>query len=186
MKEWFENKTVAIIGNAMSLFDKQYGIEIDEHDVVVRLNKAAMLHTNFDVSISHGKRTDVWIFWNAGEYKKLFSELPNVKKMHAGHQGRYESNVSAVDFLYPISPNYNNLKLKAGEHNNPTTGFIALDWITSCNPLKLDIYGFDWKETPTFTDPNRVKDKTCLHDHKTEKEYVNSNILTLPYVILKN
>lgn len=186
MKEWFEDKTVAVVGNAMSLFDKKYGKEIDSHDVVVRLNKAAMIYSHMDAVESHGKKTDVWIFWNTSEYKNYFSKVPNVKKMHAGFQARFEANTKHVDFVYPMIPNYERLKRKAGQHNNPTTGLIALDWIVSCNPKSLDIYGFDWKETPTFTDPKRIRDRACPHDFPTEKAYVASEILTLPNVRLRS
>ena len=34
MKSWFAGKTVAVVGNAISLFDKTYGQEIDNHDVI--------------------------------------------------------------------------------------------------------------------------------------------------------
>lgn len=186
MKEWFENKKIAIVGNAMSLFDKNYGQEIDSHEVVVRLNKAAMLYDRFDVAKSHGNKTDVWIFWNTPEYKHLFGKYSNVKKMHAGHQSRNSTIIKNVDFVYPMTPNYEKLKKVAGKHSNPTTGFIALDWIVSCKPSSLDIYGFDWKETPTYTDPNRIKDKSCPHDFETERKYVKENILTLPNVRLRS
>ena len=186
MKEWFEDKTVALVGNAMSLFDKKYGTEIDSHDVVVRLNKAAMLYQSMDAEKSHGKRTDVWIFWNTSEYRNYFSKHPKVKKMHAGHQARFDANTKHADFVYPMIPNYEKLKRKSGQHNNPTTGLIAIDWIVYCNPKSLDIYGFDWKATPTFTDPKRVRDRACPHDYPTEKLYVETEILTLPNVRLRS
>ena len=186
MKEWFEGKSVALIGNSMSIFDKKYGAEIDSHDVVVRLNKAAMLYSNMDSTKSHGKRTDVWIFWNTSEYKNHFPKWPNVKKMHAGHQARFDANTKHCNFVYPMKPNYENLRKKSGTHNNPTTGLIAIDWIMYCNPKSLDIYGFDWKETPTFTDPKRVRDRVCPHDFVTEKAYVANEILTLPNVRLRS
>ena len=185
MKEWFENKSVAIVGNSMSLFECRYGTEIDSHDVVVRLNKAAMLNERCDAGQSHGTKTDVWIFWNVIEYKQLFSKYPNVKKMHAGHQSRHNHAINMVDFIYPMNPNYENLKKKAGRHNNPTTGLIALDWITHCKPSLLSIYGFDWKKTPTFTDPERKREKFCPHDYTTEEQYVRTEVLTLPNVVLK-
>ena len=186
MKEWFEGKTVALVGNAMSLFDREYGEEIDAHDVVVRLNKAAMLYERMDAEKSHGRRTDVWFFWNTSEYKEKFASHPTVKKVHAGHQARFSVNTKLADFVYPMSPNYEVLKTKAGKHNNPTTGLIAIDWIVSCEPKTLDIYGFDWKETPTFTDPKRVRDKACPHDYPTEKNYIFTEILTLPNVKLRS
>ena len=186
MKEWFEEKTVALIGNAMSLFDKEYGSEIDSHDVVVRLNKAAMLYDRMDAEKSHGKKIDVWIFWSTSEYQSKFGKYPNLKKMHAGHQSRSKQTLKNVDFIYPESPNYEILRTKSGNHNNPTTGLIAIDWITHCSPKSLDIYGFDWKDTPTFTDPKRAREKYCPHDFEAERKYVKDNILTLPYVRLRS
>jgi hypothetical protein len=186
MKEWFEGKTVALIGNAMSLFEKTYGEEIDSHDVVVRLNKAAMLYDRMSAEKSHGRKTNVWIFWNTSEYKSHFLKYPKVKKMHAGHQARFDANTKHVDFVYPMKPNYEMLRKKAGNHNNPTTGLIAIDWIMFCKPKCLSIYGFDWKETPTFTDPKRVRDRACPHDFPTEKAYVANEILILPNVRLRS
>ncbi len=186
MKEWFEGKTVALIGNAESLFSKTYGKEIDSHNIVVRLNKAAMLYDKFDVEKSHGTKTDIWMFWRTAEYKKKFTEInPNIKKMHMGHQDRNRINVTEVDHVYP-NELYAPLKLKAGKHNNPTTGFMAIDYILDCAPALLSIYGFDWKKTPTWTDPTRKKEKICPHDFETEREYCTNQILIRPNVSYRN
>lgn len=186
MKEWFEGKSVALIGNAESLFSKSYGTDIDSHDVVVRLNKAAMLYERFDVAKSHGKRTDIWMFWRTGEYNKHFSKIDSkIKKMHMGHQERNRINMKEVDFVYPNAL-YEPLKKIAGNHNNPTTGFMAIDYILHCEPRLLSIYGFDWKETPTFTDPTRKKEKMCPHDYETEKKYCVDMVISRPNVEYRN
>lgn len=181
MKEWFNNKTVALVGNAMSLFDKKYGAEIETMDIVVRLNKAAMLYDKLHAEVSHGKRTDVWMFWNTAEYKKLFNKT-NAKLMHMSHQGRPAASRSSIDYIYP-NDLYAPLKKKAGKHNNPTTGLMAIDYISHCEPKHLYVYGFDWKSTPTYTDPDRRKEKMCPHDYPTEKslcfkEYFSRNNIT--------
>lgn len=186
MKEWFQGKTVAVIGNAMSLFDKSYGAEIDAHDVIVRMNKAAMLYTRQDASKSHGTKTHVWVFWNTSEYKSFFNKIPkHVKKMHAGHQNRTPHNIHLVDFVYPEEP-YKNLKKNAGKHNNPTTGLIFLDHISRCNPKQVDVYGFDWKDSPTFTDPEMKREKICPHDYPTEKEYCMKHFFSKDNFTLKS
>ena len=51
----FENKSVALIGNAQSLFDRSYATEIDQHNVVCRLNRGAEISN----TTSHGIQTDV-------------------------------------------------------------------------------------------------------------------------------
>ena len=185
MKEWFEGKTVAVVGNAMSLFDKNYGDEIDSHDVIVRMNKAAMLYTRQEASKTHGTKTSVWGFWNTAEYKSFFNKIPKkVKKMHAGHQGRTPNNLDLVDFVYPENL-YKELKKYSGKHNNPTTGLIMLDYIIHCNPKHVDVYEFDWKETATFTDPDKKREKICPHDYPTEKEYCMKTFFSKPHIILK-
>lgn len=186
MKEWFQNKTVALVGNAQSLFDLKYGLEIDSHDVVVRLNKAAMLYERFDVDKSHGSRTDVWMFWRTAEYKKLFPSIDQkIKKMHMGHQDRKTNDILLVDTVYP-NDLYDKLKLVAGNHNNPTTGLMALDYIDHCEPSMISIYGFDWKDTPTFTDLSRKIDAECPHDFETERKYCKDHFLSKPYIFLRN
>jgi len=184
MKEWFEGRKVALIGNAMSMFDKEYGEEIESMDVVVRLNKAAMLYERFDARKSHGKRTDVWMFWNTNEYKKFFNQT-NAKLMHMGHQARTPHTKGLVDHIYP-NQYYAPLKKKAGRHNNPTTGLMAIDYITHCNPEHLYVYGFDWKATPTYTDPDRRKEKMCPHDYPTEKNVVFTQYLSRDNVTLRD
>jgi len=182
MKTWFENKSVALIGNAMSLFDTEYGRDIDAHDVVVRLNKAAMLLNRFDAEKSHGTRTDVWIFWSVREYFKHFNSHPDVLKMHAGHQFRTGGSIKLVDYVYPMDL-YKPLKLVAGPKKNPTTGFIAMDYILHCKPKNLSVYGFDWKETPTQTDPDRKAEKRCPHDYDVERKYCIEHIGVKPNVM---
>jgi hypothetical protein len=184
MKSWFFDKSVALIGNAQSLFSKKYGEEIDSHDVVVRLNKAAMLYTKFDAAESHGTKTDVWMFWNANEYKNFFKNT-KAKLMHMGHQSRNMGNRYGIDYMYPEDM-YAKLRKIAGEHSNPTTGFMALDYIISCQPKILNVYGFDWKETPTFTDPDMKKEKFCPHDYETEKAYCMNEIFKRENVFLRS
>lgn len=186
MKKVFEGKTVAVVGNAMYLFEKSYGSEIDSHDVVVRINKAAMLYIKKDARNSHGTRTDVWAFWNTSEYKSLFGKMPsNIKKFHAGHQGRTPSNLHLVDFVYPEEL-YKPLKKKAGKHSNPTTGLIVLDYISTCNPKLVSVYGFDWKATPTFTDPEMKRERACPHDYQTEKEYCMNTFFSKENYVLRS
>lgn len=175
MKVWFENKSVALIGNAMSLFDQNYGPEIDEHDVVVRLNRAAMLYTNFDAAATHGTKTDVWMFWAVAEYREQI-KTAKCKIMHMAHVGRSHKTQRKVDFYYPIDMR-DKIKKQAGKHANPSTGMMALDYIYNSNPKSIDIYGFDWKKTPTFTDPDLINEQRCFHDFPAEQLFCEKTYL---------
>lgn len=183
MKTWFANQSVALIGNAMSLFDKEYGKEIDEHDVVVRLNKAAMFYTNFDAAKSHGTRTDVWMFWAVAEYRE-FIKTVTCKTMHMAHVGRGYKSPKRIDFYYPIDMR-DKIKRHAGNHHNPSTGMMALDYIYNCEPKSISIYGFDWKKTPTFTDPDLINEQRCFHDFPAEQSYCKKVYLSDKKVVLK-
>jgi hypothetical protein len=184
MKEWFENKTVALVGNSMALFDENFGKEIDSHEVIVRLNKAAMLVDRFDCEKTHGTKTDIWGFWSVVEYEKHFLKYPDLKKIHAGHQFRSNRLIEQVDFIYPDEL-YTPLKTVAGSKRNPTTGFIMIDYIMHCNPVKMDVYGFDFKKTPTWTDPDRIKEKKCPHNHDIEEAYCMEHVFSKPNAFLK-
>ena len=169
MEEWFSDKRIALVGNAMSLFDKGFGPEIDDHEVVVRLNKAAMLYTNFDAIHSHGSRTTHWIFFNTAEYKAKFPDIDkSIKTFHISKHRQTPLHRKMVDFMMPMDK-WTAVTESLG-HKNPTTGFMSLHYITRCNPAQLDVYGFDWKDTPTFTDPERLKDPQCCHDFEKERE----------------
>ena len=55
LRALLDGKSVAIVGNALSLAQRDYGAEIDAHDLVVRFNAARIPQAR-----SHGWRTD-WI-----------------------------------------------------------------------------------------------------------------------------
>jgi hypothetical protein len=50
-------KSIAVVGNAQSLFDAEFGTEIDAHDIVIRLNKGFVKSP-----LAQGHRTDFWGF----------------------------------------------------------------------------------------------------------------------------
>ena len=161
MKEWFENKTVAVIGNAQSIFKKEYGKEIDSHDVIVRINRGLKIKDQK----YQGSKTNVWMF---NLYNQKLHEFyldiddKNYFKM------QMNEDVSNRFFDYSYKREYY-LELEGHfKPKKPTTGIRCLDYIFKCEPKHVDVYGFDWKETPTFYD--RFANDTA-HDYLKEKEY---------------
>lgn len=183
MKEWFEDKSVAVIGNAAYMFEREYGSIIDKHEVVVRINRAAMVYTHFNSQRTHGKKTSVWMFWASPEYKNHMNGKEDIKIMHMSPFFRNYRTIRKVDAYYPLEMHLE-LKKHAGKYNNPSTGMMALDYITKSNPRRLSLFGFDWKDTPTFTDLDRSHDKKCFHDFETERKYCRENFLSLDYTTL--
>ena len=152
MREVFEGKTVSLVGNARSLFHKDYGSEIDSAQVVCRIKRGFFMLKPEDVK-SHGKKTDVW-------FLNWFKTMnPNkVTNKTCNH---------VVEILYHPEIDVEWLKKDLG-HHRPSTGLRILHLISLYNPSKVYVYGYDWKETPSFHDKKLEDDR---HDFNLEKQY---------------
>lgn len=160
-----KNKTIAVIGNAQYLFHRNYGGEIDNHDIIIRMNRAAMMYERFDSQLTHGSRTDVWAMWRHREYENANIVEPDTVIQMASWIPTESPHVHLYDPVY-----LHNLQVKS-KVKTPTTGLMVLDWISYSGFKSVSVYGFDWKETPTFTDPNRQSEQETLHDFNKEKLY---------------
>lgn len=159
-------KSVAIVGNAKSLFDKKYGEEIDNHDVVIRFNKGFPNNKE-----SQGEKTTIVML--ACEISKPDREFYKAKYIITRSKF-YENN---ADFVISNKDRYL-LAEKLG--SQPSTGFIAIDMCLTAGAKSIDLYGFDFEKTPTFYNSEGYKTQ---HDYKKEKEivlnYEKSGLLTV-------
>lgn len=173
MKEWFDGKSIAVIGNAKSLFNKNYGKEIDSHDVVIRINKGIEVCANSKLILSHGKKVDIWCF---NLYKSLENFDNFMKKQIPQNYKRLQMNYSPLTghFDSTISETAINEVKNIFAPKKITTGFRILHYLTKFDTSKVDVYGFDWKETPTYY-VNYVSKSDIDHDYKKEKEYCFAN-----------
>ena len=168
--KWFDGKAVALVGNAQSLFDYQFGQEIDEHDVVVRLNKAVFELLKNPSPQTHGTKTDVWGMWRSADYEKKLPQF-NGKTIDL-----WTFTPAAVDhvsepFLIEINK------------KRPSCGILMLDLLVRSKAKSIHVYGFDWKKTKTFTADHM---HIGPHDFDAEKEYCFANFFTLPRVVLRH
>lgn len=161
--------SIAVVGNAQSLFDRRYGREIDHHDVVARINRAAILYAEKYAFSTHGSKTDAWFVWRHNEYQITQIKVPFTMQM-AYWEPIDDCNVQ----LYP---EVLHTALQARLGAVPSTGLMVLDYLLSTNQFdKISAYGFDWKATPTFTDPTRETDQMLnqsghLHNFELERQY---------------
>lgn len=166
MKEVFEGKTVSIVGNARSLFSKHYGSEIDSAEVVCRIKRGFYMIGSADVS-SHGSRTDVWFLnW----FKTMNPNKVTQKKCK-----------HVVEILNNPAIDVELLRRELG-HHRPSTGLRILHYVSIFNPKKVYVYGFDWKQTPSFHDKKLVDDR---HDFNLEKEYCHKRFFNNETFILR-
>jgi len=190
------NKTVALVGNSTSLFDSEYGKEIDSHDVVIRMNKASIFYPELS-SLSHGEKMDAWCFWAAGAFNRMLKDDKNIpdkmlrafydknstKKYQAcvnGHKSytdRYTDETFSIGLFNNLKRNINIISEQEGTIY-PSLGITMLRWLTYNSTKKISVYGFDWKTTPTFSekelfdiDMENGYDKRCKHDFIAEEIY---------------
>jgi hypothetical protein len=168
MKSWFEGKTVAVVGNAQSLFNSSYGEMIDSHDVVVRLNKGILIQDR----VAQGVQTDVFAFSSYNVMGFLIKDhFVKAKFMHMSDKGRVpvRSNV----FYYPLDLRCSlceRLGYSIDGPPRPSVGVMMLDYIRFQNPSSVSVYGFDWKETPTFYEPSKRREDEP-HNYDQERKY---------------
>ena len=62
----------------------------------------------------------------------------------------------------------------------PSTGFMAIDLCLTAGAKSIDLFGFDFEQTPTFYNPEGYQTK---HDYPCEKrivlEYERCGLLTI-------
>lgn len=164
IKDIFENKNVALVGPAKYMETMPVGEDIDNHDVVVRINRSWESIEKFKNNI--GSRTDVLYSCliekpaNAGKidvekYKSMNVKLICVPpasdlKGHAPNTSLHSLvNIESVQRLVKKIPvrivdhQFNNW-LAVNVNCRPNTGYLAIYDILRMNPKKLSIYGFSF------------------------------------------
>lgn len=155
IKDFIKSKTVAIVGNAQSIFTKNNGAAIDSHDVIIRFNRGFVTDT-----ASQGSRTDILM---------LACELNIDEKL--SFKSRFSVNRSSNTGCGDVTIcNKMRSRLKAWIGKQPSTGFMAIDLCREAGAAKIDLYGFDFEKTPTFYNPAGY---VTQHDYATEETIVS-------------
>jgi len=160
--KWFEDKSIAIVGNASFIFERDYGKKIDSFDVVVRINKGYL-----DLNNKHqGTKTDVLAYNNYSMIDRHLDLVKNFKLIHMSEKFRKLKMIDNI-FFYPLKC-LEELKKKIN-FDRPSTGLMIIDYVLSCNPKSINLYGFDFKKTPTYYEKDR---KIEPHNFDLEKKYI--------------
>ena len=69
------------------------------------------------------------------------------------------------------------------ETGNPSAGLIILSILNQLNTKKVNVYGFDFKRTPTFSNTNHHVDENRFdsfyrHNYQFEEQYTKQKIFT--------
>lgn len=164
-EHWFKGKRVAVVGGADSALKEKSGSYIDGFDVVVRINKGVEVVEAQKEYI--GTKTDVLFHcFYVREHDKGSSPITldlwqekQVGKIIFSHNYRC-SSYSLQNFMYflrftkglirfaqvPWRFFYDNFRVT--KPYGPTTGFIAINTIFSCQPKELFITGVTFFKSP--------------------------------------
>ena len=163
-EDFIKGKKVALVGPAAYMMDSGYGKEIEDSDVIVRINRSYESVEKFSRDI--GKRTDVLYSClieknaNAGKIDPdlLFSlgvkhicvppasSMKGLSEITAFHDLIDLDKVKALNEKIPVRivdhHFHNDLALKV--NCRPNTGFMAIYDILRFKPSELRIYGFSF------------------------------------------
>lgn len=168
LQDWVKNRTVALVGNAQSLFDHAHGQLIDGNDVVCRLNRGIIIQR----ALSQGNRTDLWAVGHPKFVNDIIDQYPCKCLIHVSSKGRHNPD-PRVDFYIPMDL-INTLCHDLG-HAKPSTGLAMICAILDAGPKCLTLYGFDWKKTPTWYFKQGAYQP---HDWLLEKNFVYSQYVS--------
>ena len=138
-----DGKSVAIVGNSKALSENTFGADIDNHDVVIRINRAPII--SFE---SHGKKT-TWITTSVPISRGLVDSR-GVKTIIWGTSKVYGAPLWFLSrkrkVVYLERPSF--LASFFGwflSEKKPrlSTGFKIVNFVAASNANTIDLYGFD-------------------------------------------
>lgn len=141
----FTTERVALVGNARSLAGTRLGDEIDEADLVVRLNRAPM-----PSAASHGQRTDVLALAVSIGAPELEALSPHLTLWMSHKRKRLPWHVASRRgfYLHPLA-DWQDLKRRLGAP--PSTGLMMVDLLARSRAASVTLYGFDFFASQSLT-----------------------------------
>ena len=150
MRAQLAGQSVAVVGNAKSLFAAELGAQIDSHDIIIRLNKGFV-----QAPAAQGTRTDMVGLTpelSEGEVSAHFAPrhmLMLIPKMR--HYRIFSRENVQNTLFYPF-------RWWLADRNligrRPSSGFMAISWLVRLGVAReIVLYGFDFGQTPTYYNP---------------------------------
>ena len=154
IKDDIKGKRVAIVGNAKSQFEKEYGKLIDSYDFVIRFNRGFITKPK-----SQGTKTSMVIL------ACLLTE-----KEARDYGAKYIVNRSMNyknDFADLTIGNLQRAIMASGIGAQPSSGFMAVNICLTFGAKEIALFGFDWGESKTFYNPDNYQTQ---HNYNKEKD----------------
>lgn len=172
----FKDKSVALIGNARSLSQTDYGSEIDGHDIIIRINGAPM-----PAARSHGTRTDMIAMSMPTPSETLVSQDP-ARLMWMTRKRKRLPYWLARDARFFLNRKEDVARLRDVLGGPPTTGAMVIDLLMRSEAAKIELYGFDFFASLSLSG-SRSADQVA-HDFNAESAWVDDLLNTDPRLSL--
>jgi hypothetical protein len=178
MKEWFEGKTVAVVGNAASLIQQSFGEEIDKAQVVVRINRGGYRFLEFKRQM--GTKSHVWCMQNVRQNKALFNK-PHTRGVRKMQMDTIDVSPQFAEMADLVFSQEDRAALDSNLTKKSSTGLRVLYYISKQNPLKVSVYGFDWKKSYSWHE----RRKCVAHIFDEEKDYCFNHFFNTDTFVLR-
>ena len=174
-----KDKNIAIVGNGPSELGSNHGKEIDNHDLVIRMNNYQIDGFEKD----YGKKTDIWIR-GVGSSDVIDKTKDNVYKacLWGVDYSKFQIKYPFLKILYRDINNKNLLTLSFSEEKLtaikkesgiffPTTGFNIISYLLKYgNHKNIDCYGMSFLQ-------NKIDGfATHYFNDRTKKEAIDKSI----------
>ncbi|MFZ1727645.1 MAG: glycosyltransferase family 29 protein [Albidovulum sp.] len=171
-----KGKTVALIGNARSLSERDDGFGIDSADIVIRINRAPM-----PASRTHGTRCDWLALATSISSADLIRLQPDRILWMSHKRKRLPWGITRRSgfYLHPLA-DWRALRDRLGAP--PTTGLMMIDLLARADVARLTLYGFDFFASQSLTGSRRADQ--VPHDFAAEREFVEDLMARDPRVCL--
>lgn len=157
-------KRVALVGNARALANGAQGAAIDDHDLVIRINRAPMPSPR-----SHGTRTD-WLALGTPIGDADRARLSPQRTLWMPWKRRRLDRRTAEGALFYLHPRADIAALRARLGAKPTTGALVIELLMRSELAALDLYGFDFFASRSLSGRRGAAD--VPHDFASEAAWV--------------
>ena len=161
-------KTVALVGNARSLVERDEGAGIDAADIVIRIDRAPM-----PASRTHGTRTD-WLALATAIGTADLERIHPRRILWMSHKRKrlsWRVASSRGFYLHPLRE-WHELRDAIGAP--PTTGLMMIELLARSDLKQLRLHGFDFFASLSLTGSRRAEQ--VPHDFDAEAQFVTALI----------
>lgn len=143
----FKDKRIALVGGAQSIFDYDYGSQIDAAEIVIRINRNYPKKKRYQ-----GKKTDL-LALSCGINRlqhRFYYRLAPILWMTPNRNSRSGWMFKSKQVYFYDDNDWIRLSTELDGHR-PSTGAMTLDFIVChLQPKELSLYGFDFKKSNTL------------------------------------